>query len=332
MSKEDLLGINIDSRSPQEVSSTYQIQVPNAKEMSDKKIKPDIIAEPTDYQEFNSQNAQTVEMHTHDGVNSQPISWQFIRGFLNVSNIVATIVPSFIQQQIQVFSSGNDSKLYIYDTLAKVWRYTFLQTINYITTQLLLPFTAAGDYGWSVQGTNIVVNRSMNGDEVYTPDGALAFYSDIIAGNRRLNFDNQKEVILEMPYYPQSIASGIKTSIGLWGDTASIPAQITSRSQSGLGIRFVHEEGNLYAITTNTATYTESLITGIVVTPFTQLILKFIWKPAENKVLFYVNDTLQVTHTTDVPSTTNVAYYSFAGVSATVVDFYMRDPQFSIEV
>lgn len=327
MNTDILLGINNPEESPEEVSSSYIID-PNK---SQPIVKMDGIDTPTNYQERRSMNAQNPEQQDHDGINSKRIWWHRLIGFLNTSRIIPTFIPDFIQQQIQFYSNEDNSRLYIYDRLARVWRYGIFQTFEYLTSQILLPVNSSGDYDWEVDGTNITLTRTTNGIEVFTPDGELSFANYITADTTNLNFDTSKEVILEMPFYPQDIAATNKTAMGLWGNISATPTEFTQRTVSGLGIRFIQEAGSLYAVTSNTGTYTATLLTGITITPSSQLLLKFIWKPSENKVNFYVDNVLKTTHITDVPSATNVAVYFFAGMKTGSVDFYLRDPKFSIE-
>lgn len=62
-----------------------------------------------------------VPFHTHNGTDASALPFQNVQGFFQVVTSVPTIAPTSIYNQVQLYVTGGNYTLYIYDTSSNVW-------------------------------------------------------------------------------------------------------------------------------------------------------------------------------------------------------------------
>ncbi len=76
--------------------------------------------------EHDLQDDSTILRHTHEGVNSTQINFAHLIGAIKTVAVIPTWLPNEIYEQIVIYQSGTTFRLYCYDMVNKIWRYTAL--------------------------------------------------------------------------------------------------------------------------------------------------------------------------------------------------------------
>lgn len=331
MLQDDLLGINTTSEDTS--TSPFDEYIIDVKQVPTKRgpIKPNKEGQPTDYEEDPDFYAQTTGQHDHDNINSKPIGLQRIAGFFETLLAVPTYVPRSVYNQIKIVNQPDKDRIYIYDKLERKWKFIELKDIVYTTTQLQLPFNAAGDFGWDVVGTGADVSPYANGAELFSSSLEFAFRSDVIGTTGLLTFTNTKKLKLETLLIPRFTSANNKGTIGFYENDTDSPTNLVDITNVTESIRWVMLGTALYAVWANGSAVSSQLIPGALVASGTPLRLKILWVPG-SAIQWFVEDVLVHTSTTNIPVSGSI-YMTIAGQTISTGDsgFYTQFPRLSLE-
>jgi len=329
--QDDLLGINsLEGATPKDVFGAYSIDV-KAFPQKGGAIKPNTEGQPFGYEEDPDFYSQNTPQHTHDGINAKPIGLEKIGGFVETILSEPTYVPRNVFQQLKIFDVDDNDQLSIYDRVSRLWKFIPLSTKKFSKSQLQLPVTSAGDFGWTVAGTGADSIPYSNGAEIFSNSLEFEFFSKLIGNNGVIDFSFDKQLRLETVLSPRFTNAGNKGSFGLYGNNTDTPSDLSDLTNTERSIRWIMDGPYLYAVWSDGITVLTHLISGVTVAAGTGIRLKILWNPGVN-IKWYVNDVLLNVSTTNIPASGPV-FLEISGITGTAGNsgYYVHFPQLSLE-
>ncbi len=329
--QDDLLGIDsLEGSTPKDVFGAYSIDVKNIPK-KDGVIKPNVEGQPVGYEEDPDFYAQNTEQHTHDGVNSKPIPFQRISGFLETLTSTPTYRPRSISEQIKIVDIEDDDRIYFYDRLSRKWKFVTLLSTDFETQQLQLPVASTGDFGWDVAGAGADSIPFSNGSEMFSSSLEFEFFSKIIGIDGVLDFSFSKKIKFETVISPRFTDATNEGSIGFYENNSDTPTDLSDLSNIVTSIRWVMQGSSLYAVWADGTTVNTQLISGVTVAVGNGMTLKIVVEPGVS-IKWFVDDALVLTSTTDLPNT-GALFIAVSGRTSNAgkSGYYVHFPKLSLE-
>lgn len=186
--------------------------------------------------------------------------------------------------------------------------------------------TNADNPPWTFTG--VIASYGIGGIITSGGGGGSNGHAPIGAGNQLGDMDFTNTKIIRIKQVFQIIGgAGTKFGWGLGDNTGNFYDRTDVTSNS---IKFICDNGVLYAVTSNGAAVTATNITGSL-TLTIKNVFEIVWTPGVN-VKFYVNGTLLRTETATIPTTTAKAKIRYSEESAGSNQYFLSDGVLSEQI